>query len=122
ATVTYPRAASYSGPDRTSDPATEGPADSNVATVAVTVTPVNDPPVAVDDKATTAEDTPVTITVLANDTDVDGDPLTVSHASALHGTVVINDDGTLTYTPNANYRPPEPRVAAANGCHCGSND
>ncbi|MGH1459803.1 MAG: Ig-like domain-containing protein, partial [Paracoccaceae bacterium] len=43
---------------------------------------MNDPPVAEDDAATTDEDTPVTIDVLGNDTDVDGDPLTVTEATS----------------------------------------
>ena len=70
----------------------------------VTVTPTNDGPVAVDDAATTAEDTAVSIAVLANDTDLDGDTLTVSAATApAHGTATVNADGTITYTPAANY-------------------
>jgi VCBS repeat-containing protein len=65
---------------------------------------VNQAPDAVDDSATTAEDTPVTIPVLANDTDPDGDPIAVtSVGTAAHGTVVRNADGTVTYTPAANY-------------------
>ena len=54
---------------------------------------------------TTAEDTPLNnIVVLTNDTDVDGDTLTVSGTpTALHGTVTVNPDGTLNYTPTANY-------------------
>ncbi|MFB1118965.1 cadherin-like domain-containing protein, partial [Dickeya dadantii] len=48
-------------------------------------------------------DTPVTVDVLANDSDVDGNPLTVTAATAGHGAVVINADGTLTYTPNSNF-------------------
>ncbi|OOC13523.1 hypothetical protein BM451_10930, partial [Dickeya dadantii] len=48
-------------------------------------------------------DTPVTVNVLANDSDVDGDSLTVTAATVGHGTVVINANGTLTYTPAANY-------------------
>ena len=44
----------------------------------MTVTPTNDGPVAVNDTATTAEDTAVTIAVLANDTDSDGDTLSVT--------------------------------------------
>ena len=40
---------------------------------------------------------------LANDTDPDGDPLTVTSASAANGTVTINPDGTLRYVPNANF-------------------
>jgi len=65
--------------------------------------PVNDAPVAVDDTAETNEDTPVNIDVLANDTDVDSPTLYVTEASAAHGTVVIEADGTITYTPDANF-------------------
>lgn len=67
----------------------------------------NAPPVAVADSATTDEDTAVTITVLANDSDAeDGSPLpgTVTAAfGATHGTVSINADGTIAYTPSADY-------------------
>jgi hypothetical protein len=63
----------------------------------------NPAPVATDDVAVTDEDTAVTIPVLVNDSDVDGDPLTVTSATAPNGTVVINADGTLTYTPNPNF-------------------
>src|SRR5882724_3172895 len=121
-TLTYTPAANYNGPDTISYTANDGTVDSNVATVAVTVTPVNDPPVAVDDDpVTTAEDTAVIVTVLGNDTDVDGDALTVSSASALHGTVVINDDGTLTYTPAANYNGPDTISYTANDGTVDSN-
>ncbi|MDF2075175.1 retention module-containing protein [Pseudomonas mendocina] len=70
--------------------------------VTVTVNPVNDAPVANDDSVTTLEDTAVTIDVLANDTDVDGDSLLISGASAGHGSVSVVD-GKLVYTPTANY-------------------
>jgi len=74
------------------------------ATVTVTITATNDAPAAADDAATTAEDTAVTIAVLANDSDLDGDTLVVgSVGAALHGGAVINPDGTVTYTPAANY-------------------
>ncbi len=73
------------------------------ATQTFTLTVSNPPPIAHDDSATTPEDTVVVISVLANDTDPDGDPLTVTGASASHGSVAINPDGTLTYTPNADY-------------------
>src|SRR5205823_3637171 len=77
---------------------------SNVATVSITVAAVNDAPVAVNDTATTAEDTPVSIAVLGNDSDVDGDTLTVSVATAAaHGSAVANADGTITYTPAGKY-------------------
>lgn len=62
---------------------------------------VQGPPVAVDDFASTLEDTPVTIDVLANDSDPNGDALTViSVGPAMHGTVVINADNTVTYSPD----------------------
>src|SRR5262249_29321736 len=62
------------------------------------------PPDAVNDTATTAEDTAVTIHVLANDTDPESNTLTVvAVGQAAHGSVVINADGTVTYTPAANY-------------------
>ena len=65
---------------------------------------VNQPPVAGDDSAATAEDTPVTIPVLANDSDPDGDPLTViSIAQGAGGLAVLNPDGTVTYTPNPGF-------------------
>jgi hypothetical protein len=61
----------------------------------------NTPPVAVDDSAATIEATPVVIDVLANDSDYDGDTLTVdSVTQGSNGSVVKNGDGTVTYTPN----------------------
>ncbi len=74
-----------------------------MATVVLTVAFVNHAPVAVADAATTAEDTAVTIAVLANDTDRDDDALSIrSVGAALHGTVVIVGQ-QVTYTPAANY-------------------
>ncbi|EOD9423373.1 Ig-like domain-containing protein, partial [Vibrio campbellii] len=74
------------------------------AEVSVTVNPVNDAPVANDDSAVTDEDTPVTINVLPNDTDVDGDTLTIVNASvpADQGTVEVVD-GKLVFTPAENF-------------------
>ena len=69
----------------------------------MTIAAVNDAPTLTNDTASTNEDTPVTVNVLSNDRDVDGNPLTVTTATAPNGTVVINANGTLTYTPNANY-------------------
>jgi Bacterial Ig domain/YDG domain/Bacterial cadherin-like domain len=58
------------------------------------------PPIAVNDSGVTAMDTPVTINVLANDWDPNGDPLTiVSAGPAPHGNVQVNNNGTVTYTP-----------------------
>jgi hypothetical protein len=63
--------------------------------------PQNADPIAVDDKATTLQNTTVTIPVLANDTDPNNDPLTIKSttAPAKGGTAKINPDGTITYTP-----------------------
>ncbi len=61
-------------------------------------------PVAVDDAAPTDLDTAVIIAVLANDSDADSDPLTVASVTqGTNGTVAINGDNTVTYTPNASY-------------------
>lgn len=75
------------------------------AQVDVTVTPVNDPPVAVADTVTTAEDTPVTVDVRGNDRDPDGDPLTVSAVTqGANGTVTIDPvSGNPVYTPNPDF-------------------
>ena len=73
------------------------------ATVEVTVTPVNDPPEAVDDEAETLDDVPMVVDVLANDTDVDGDPLeVVSVGSAGHATTAIADGG-VRYASELNW-------------------
>jgi hypothetical protein len=64
-----------------------------------------DAPAANDDQATTAEDTPlINIDVLANDSDGDGDTLAIDGTpTADHGTVTVNADGTLNYTPDADF-------------------
>ncbi|EHZ2492624.1 tandem-95 repeat protein, partial [Vibrio parahaemolyticus] len=74
------------------------------ANVTVTVTPVNDSPVAVDDTVSTQEDTVVTIDVLPNDSDVDGDKLSIQSASVpeAQGKVEIVD-GKLVFTPAENF-------------------
>jgi CshA-type fibril repeat protein len=102
-TITYTPNANFNGSDTITYTVSDGKGGTSTATATVTVTPVNDAPIAVNDNATTNEDTPVTIPVLANDGDVDGDPLTVTGASAPHGTVAINPDGTITYTPNPDF-------------------
>ncbi|MCV5752806.1 Ig-like domain-containing protein, partial [Escherichia coli] len=65
---------------------------------------VNDAPVAKDDTAITDEDTPVTIDVLPNDTDVDGDKLSIESVSVPkeQGTVEVVD-GKLVFTPAENF-------------------
>jgi hypothetical protein len=67
--------------------------------------PTNTAPVATNDSASTTQNTPVTIAVLANDTDANGDALTISSivTAPTHGTTTINSNGTITYTPNNGY-------------------
>jgi hypothetical protein len=65
----------------------------------------NDAPEAVDDSLSLDEDTSATIDVLANDTDPDGDALSVqSFTQGVTGSVAKNADGTLEYTPNADFK------------------
>lgn len=65
---------------------------------------VSGPPVANDDTATTAEDTPVTISVLSNDLDPDGGALTViAVVQPAHGQATINAGTTITYTPDPGF-------------------
>ncbi|AXY42274.1 Ig-like domain-containing protein [Halomonas sp. JS92-SW72] len=68
------------------------------------VAPVNNSPVAQDDTASTLEGTSVQISVLENDSDPDGDPLTVGEVTQpSNGSASINPDGTITYTPEAGF-------------------
>ena len=81
-----------------------------VGTVTIEVTAVNDDPVAADDLDLVIENTPlVTVNVLDNDSDVEGDSLSVAAGDpdADHGIVVNNGDGTFTYTPEAEYLGPD---------------
>ena len=90
-----------------------GGALSDTDTVNITVSAVTDPPVAVNDGSPTPlsimEDTPTSLNVVANDTDVDGPfplrPVNVSDPP--HGTVVVNANGTITYTPDQDYTGPD---------------
>ncbi|WP_180944827.1 tandem-95 repeat protein [Vibrio parahaemolyticus] len=102
-TVTYTPDDNYVGKDTFTYVVTSGGV-SESTTVTVNVTPVNDAPVAKDDIATTQENTAVTIDVLTNDTDVDGDKLSIESASVPkeQGTVEVVD-GKLVFTPAENF-------------------
>jgi LPXTG-motif cell wall-anchored protein len=103
-TYVYTPNDNYNGSDSFTFKANDGSLDSNVATVSITVNPVNDVPVATNDTATVSEDGSVKVSVLSNDSDVDGDTLTITSVTTpAHGIVVINQDGTISYTPDANY-------------------
>jgi len=103
--IDYTPAANFNGTETFSYTVNDTKDDGNTVTVTVTVTAVNDAPVAVEDTATVAEDAATTsIDVLANDTDIDGDTLQISSVTTTDngGTAVINGD-KIDYTPAANF-------------------
>jgi large repetitive protein len=88
--------------------ANDGSLDSNVATVTIHITPVNDPPLANNDSYSVNEDTPLNVAapgVLANDTDPDGPTMTAilvsgpSHASSF----ALNPNGSFNYQGALNF-------------------
>jgi gliding motility-associated-like protein len=101
---TYTPAANYFGADSIYFRVSDGIYDS-INTIKFIITPVNDSPIANDDSYTTNEDTQITgQNVGANDSDIDGPGATYSLVSnAVHGVLVLNTNGTFTYTPAANY-------------------
>lgn len=113
--ITDPQAGTYSytptpdlnGTDTFTYKVNDGFIDSNIATVTVTITPDNDSPVALDDLFTTNEDTSALIDVLGNDTDLDGDLLSIlSVEQPSHGNTTISNNQIL-YTPTENYHGPD---------------
>jgi large repetitive protein len=108
-TITYTPDTNFNGADAFTYEVCDDDGACLSATVTVTVNPINDEPSANDDTATTDEDTPVAIDILANDND-DIDPLggidtgSVTITSApTNGEVTVNGNGTVTYTPDAGY-------------------
>jgi hypothetical protein len=98
--LTYTPDADFNGSDSFTYTINDGRGGTDSATVSVAITPFNDAPNAVDDSAVTEENQAVVIAVRDNDSDVDGDVLTVS--SVTHGSngAVTTDGSTVTYTPN----------------------
>ncbi|HJW10541.1 MAG TPA: tandem-95 repeat protein, partial [Albitalea sp.] len=103
---TFTPAANYNGAVPTASYTVSDGTFTSSSTLALSVTSVNDAPTPLDDLASTAINTPLTIAVLANDSDVDGGALSVSNAvlaQPAQGTVSINPDGTLLFTPATNF-------------------
>lgn len=102
---TYVPEGNYHGEDAFTYAVTDGAAKAaQPASVNVVIRPVNDPPVAGQDAVTTTQGVAVTIAVLSNDADPDGDALSVaSIGPAGAGSVTLNADGTLTYVPGADF-------------------
>src|SRR5207245_2263911 len=106
--VVYVPALNFNGIDSFTYKASDGQAQSGVATVTITVTPVNDAPVAAnDDSYTTAEDTQLTVSVPSSEerhVGEDGDALSaVGVSNADQGTRTVNGDGALIYMPSLNF-------------------
>src|SRR5207253_2374026 len=114
---TYTPALNYNGPDSFTYKIGRASCSGRTnATVSNIVTPVNDAPgnsggVVGDGSFTAPQASALTIAapgVLANDTDVDADPLTaILVTSPTHGTLNLNSDGSFTYTPALNYNGPD---------------
>jgi len=104
---TYTPNANFNGSDSFEYRATDGTANSNTATVQITVTPVNDAPVGSNDVYSATAGTTLTVAangVLTNDTDVDGDPLTsTTLTNPANGTLNLNTNGSFTYTPTPGF-------------------
>jgi hypothetical protein len=75
--ISYKPAADFNGTDAFNYTVSDDQGGISMARVTIEISPVNDPPVAVEDRIITLEDTPVTIDVLANDVDVDKDLLSI---------------------------------------------
>jgi subtilisin family serine protease len=103
--LTYTPSANQNGADSFTFKVNDGTSDSAPATVSITITPVNDAPVASAQSVTTNEDTAAGITLTASD--VDGNPLTWSVLTNPTKGVLSGSAPNLTYTPNANLNGPD---------------
>lgn len=104
---TYTPNANFNGSDSFTYQANDGTLTSNIATVTITVTPVNDAPIANPNSFTAVAGTPLTIAapgVLNNDTDLENDLLQVLLVTApTQGTLSLNPDGSFTYTAGISF-------------------
>ena len=107
-TVTFTPNAGFHGTATFEYTISDGNGGTDTATVTVNVGSINDAPDAVDDAASTRKDTAIVLgvadLVTPNDTDLDGDTLVISQVSnATNGTVVLNNDGTVTFNPTTGF-------------------
>ena len=107
-TVTYTPSGDFNGSDSFAFTVADGvDGTSSPATVDLTIDPINDPPLAADDNATGPEDESIDVFVLENDSDVDGDLLSITDATdGVHGTTAIVGAGNnirVQYTPDENF-------------------
>jgi subtilisin family serine protease len=103
---TYTPATDYVGPDSFQYTIQDNAGRTSSATISINVDFTNHPPIAVNDTASTEHDTAITIQVLTNDSDPDGDALTVTgviQPTDGSGTAAVNSNGTITFTPTAGF-------------------
>ncbi|MFW1931622.1 Ig-like domain-containing protein, partial [Acinetobacter baumannii] len=115
--ITFTPNAGFTGQESFSYSISDGQGGSATATETINVSAApNTPPVASDDTYNTAFNTPVTLNPLANDTDADGNPLTITAINGVtltpgsaqqintpNGVVNIDAQGNITFTPNAGF-------------------
>ena len=101
--VTYSPDTNFTGTDSFEYTVSDGNGGTDTATVTVTVDPVNDPPVAVDDSDSTLENNNVDIYVLANDSDADGDTLSIHSVTSPTNGTATNHTTYVTYSPDTNF-------------------
>ena len=104
-TLIYTPNPGFFGTDTFSYTISDGSSGTDSALVTVSVSPPrNSPPNAVDDSAVTDEGVSITVNVLANDSDPDGDPLDIdSVTNPGNGSAIRNENSTITYTPNPGF-------------------
>jgi hypothetical protein len=102
--IVYTPAAGYVGEDGFNYTISDGRGGTATGAVSIMVERPNSDPATADDAATVAADTPATLHLLANDSDPDGDPLTlVSVTMPQHGMLAANADQSVTYTPSPGF-------------------
>ncbi|MFA5711917.1 Ig-like domain-containing protein, partial [Mycolicibacterium sp.] len=109
-TITYTPQAGYTGSDSFSYTVSDGRGGTATATVSVTVSAGagNSNPMATNNAASTPKDTPLTFNPASDDSDPNGDPISITAVTTpAHGTAILNANGTVTYTPAAGYTGPD---------------
>ena len=105
--IEYNPNANWNGSDALVYQLSDGKGGIVTKTLNIAVNAVNDAPVAANDNISLSEDNSIKISAIANDSDVEDSSFDKNNiaiiAAALHGSVVLNDDLTFTYTPNSNY-------------------
>jgi Bacterial Ig domain len=103
-TFSYLAEANYNGADQFTYRVNDGKVNSNIAVVNLTITPVDDPVVLSNQQFSMQEGTELSASWLNAANNVDGDPLTVKAiAQPKYGTLVLNADGSFSYTPRAKF-------------------